>query len=157
MREIFEITGQEIINSGMASKLGAGIVITGGTTLLEGSEQLASDVYGIPVRIGNPYSINFEGMNKQIENPLYSTAIGLTLYGIYDDMFKEQKVDLDNKYYENDIMQNVAVDEPEEKKEKLEKSEKTTKPPKPPKPPKEEGDAMGQKIIEKLGKVFDKL
>ncbi|MEI6088943.1 MAG: cell division protein FtsA [bacterium] len=160
MREIFEMTGQEIINSGLSSKLGAGVVITGGTTLLEGSEQLASDVYGIPVRIGNPYSMNFEGMNKQIENPLYSTAIGLTLYGIYDDMFKEQKVDLDNKYYENDIMQNVAVDETEEKQEKpekQEKSEKAPKPPKPPKPPKEEGDQLGQKIIGKLGKVFEKL
>jgi cell division protein FtsA len=162
MREIFEITGQEILNSGMASKLGAGVVITGGTTLLEGSEQLASDVYGIPVRIGNPYSSNFEGMNKQIENPLYSTAIGLTLYGIYDDMFKEQKVDLDNKYYENDIMQNVVVDEPEEIKQaekniKIPKPTKPSKPPKAPKPPKEEGEAMGQKIIDKLGKVFEKL
>ncbi len=106
MREIFEMAGTEIINSGLAEYLRAGIVITGGTTLIEGSEMLAAEIFGIPVRLGNPSSLHYEGLIQTIESPVYSTAMGLTLNGVNNTLLPEQRVNLSN-----DIAEEIVDEE----------------------------------------------
>ncbi len=82
MEEIFEFAYSELKRSGYADRLSAGIVLTGGSSLLRGSEELAQIVFGMPVKIGIPTGDTYGGLAQEIENPKYATAIGLVLYGL---------------------------------------------------------------------------
>jgi cell division protein FtsA len=84
MEEIFEIALSEIRRSGYAGSLGAGVVITGGTALLRGTEDLATEIFGMPVKIGIPSGLTYSGLAPEVENPVYSTSVGLALYGLKD-------------------------------------------------------------------------
>jgi cell division protein FtsA len=79
MEEIFELVKQEIWNNGFADKVPAGIVITGGASLLEGTAQLSEKILNLPSRIGVP--INIEGLVDIVQSPLYSTGVGLVIFG----------------------------------------------------------------------------
>ena len=73
--EIFELSLQEIKRSGYDGLLPAGMVLTGGTSILPAIRDLASDVLGIPVRIAQPE--NIVGMVDKLHSPAYSTSVGL--------------------------------------------------------------------------------
>lgn len=73
--EIFQFVLQEIKRSGYDGLLPAGVVLTGGTSLLPGIRELASDVLGLPVRIAQPDDLN--GLVDQLYSPAYSTSVGL--------------------------------------------------------------------------------
>ncbi|MEA1994664.1 MAG: cell division protein FtsA [Campylobacterota bacterium] len=60
--------------------LGAGLVITGGSSQLIGLSEIAEEIFAMPVRIGNPYNIS--GLKEAIDNPSYSTAAGLAMNGL---------------------------------------------------------------------------
>ncbi len=80
MEEIFEFSLQEIMKSGLAHQLAAGIVITGGCSLVRGADQLAQRVFRFPVKIGIPTGFSVDGLAREVSNPMYSTAVGLILY-----------------------------------------------------------------------------
>jgi cell division protein FtsA len=84
MEEIFEFALAEIRRSGFSGKLGAGVVITGGSALLKGTEELAQEIFGMPVKIGMPSSITYTGLAPEIKTPLYSTVVGLAMFGLKD-------------------------------------------------------------------------
>ena len=75
MEEIFYLVLQEIKRSGYDGLLPAGVVLTGGTSLLSGCRQLASQVMGVPARIAKPQ--NLVGLTDQLDSPAYSTSVGL--------------------------------------------------------------------------------
>jgi len=75
MEEIFYMVLQEIKRSGYDGLLPAGIVITGGSSLMPGTRQLASQVMGLPTRIAKPQ--NLVGLADQLDSPAYSTSVGL--------------------------------------------------------------------------------
>ncbi|MEW6776630.1 MAG: cell division protein FtsA [Bdellovibrionota bacterium] len=79
MEEIFNILNEEIVRSGYKDVLAAGMVLTGGASLLEGLEPLAERVTGLPARIGRPLGIG--GLVDVVNSPLYGTGVGLVLYG----------------------------------------------------------------------------
>src|SRR5437016_7532540 len=54
MDEIFDMVQKEIASAGFANKLAAGVVLTGGAASMQGSAELASDVFGTGVRVGSP-------------------------------------------------------------------------------------------------------
>jgi cell division protein FtsA len=81
MEEILEIALLEIKRSGSSKHLSAGIVLTGGGSLIKGTSELARDVLGMPVKIGIPTGFK-AGLVKEIENPIYATSVGLVLYGL---------------------------------------------------------------------------
>ena len=78
--EIFEFALGEIRRSGYSGRLGAGIVLTGGSSLVGGIEELAQEVFGMPVKIGIPSGVTYSGLVQEVENPVYSTAVGLVLH-----------------------------------------------------------------------------
>ncbi len=78
MEEIFAMVQRELIRSGVADHLASGIVLVGGTSLLEGTQELAERVFGMPVRRGLP--INLKGMPEELMKPMYTTVAGLLLY-----------------------------------------------------------------------------
>jgi cell division protein FtsA len=75
VEEIFTLTLQEIKRSGYDGLLPAGIVLTGGTSALPGIRQLASQVFGLPIRTAQPE--NLIGLVDQLKSPAYSTSVGL--------------------------------------------------------------------------------
>jgi cell division protein FtsA len=80
MDEVFQLIRKEIIKSGYEDYLGAGVVMTGGSMLLPGAVEAAEIAIGVPVRLGTPRHVG--GLVDVIANPIYSSAIGLVLYGI---------------------------------------------------------------------------
>lgn len=73
------LVNREIHRAGMDDLLAAGIVITGGTGLLPGIEQLGEQVMEMPVRVGKPVGIS--GLADMVNSPIYATGIGLVLWG----------------------------------------------------------------------------
>jgi len=80
MDEVFQLIRKEIVKSGYEDYLGAGVVMTGGSMLLPGAVEAAEIAIGVPVRLGTPRHVG--GLVDVIANPVYSSAIGLVLYGI---------------------------------------------------------------------------
>lgn len=79
MAEIFELVKQQMVRKGYMGHLGGGVVLTGGSSLMPGAAELARDIFGIPTRVGYPVKVG--GLVKEYNSPIYSTAVGLVLYG----------------------------------------------------------------------------
>lgn len=79
MDEIIDAVSFEIENSGYYEKLSAGIVITGGGALLKHLSQLIKFKTGMDVRLGFPGEHLAPGFNSDVNQPIYSTSIGLIL------------------------------------------------------------------------------
>ncbi len=79
MDEIFRLAKNKIEEAVPLNSLPAGIVLTGGSSLLKGCTELAEGIFGVPVRTGNPIQIS--GLKEQVCKPQYSTALGLIRYG----------------------------------------------------------------------------
>jgi cell division protein FtsA len=79
VEEIFTLVKNELDKVNLTHRLASGIVITGGTSILEGMPEVAEKVFDLPVRRGIPYGIG--GLVDAVASPVYSTAVGLVLYG----------------------------------------------------------------------------
>jgi cell division protein FtsA len=90
MEEVFSLALREIKKSSFAEILASGVVLTGGGSLLEGAEDLAEQVFDMPVRKGKVKRV--AGLMDIAENPMNSTAIGLILYGLDNSKDKFRKV-----------------------------------------------------------------
>tara|TARA_Y200000002_G_scaffold372341_1_gene370015 strand:- start:553 stop:1779 length:1227 start_codon:yes stop_codon:yes gene_type:complete len=77
--ELFDLIKVEISRNGFEEHISAGIVLTGGTSKMEGVVQLAESIFQTSVRLGIPS--NFKGMETILQNPIYSTSIGLIEHG----------------------------------------------------------------------------
>jgi cell division protein FtsA len=80
MEEIFSMALRELEKSDVYNSLGAGVVLTGGASLLPGTVELAEKVLGLPVKIGTPTVSG--GLVDTIKSPIYATAVGLIHYAI---------------------------------------------------------------------------
>ena len=78
--EIFALAKREIQKSGFEEMIASGVVISGGTVILEGMPELAEQVFDLPVRRGAPREIG--GLVDIINSPIYTTGTGLVLYGM---------------------------------------------------------------------------
>jgi cell division protein FtsA len=79
MEEILTLVDQELLRSGFKNLIGAGVVLTGGTALIEGCQELGEQIFNLPVRIGYPQNVG--GLKDVVNSPMYATAVGLLLYG----------------------------------------------------------------------------
>ena len=70
---------QKMKKSELLELMGAGAVITGGAALLEGTADMAERIWELPVRLGIPRHMG--GLTDTVQSPIYSTAVGLCLYG----------------------------------------------------------------------------
>jgi len=81
VEEIFTMAQREFQRSDHSDLLGAGVVVTGGTSLMDGTAELAEQVFGHPVRVGAP--IGVEGVTASVDDPRLATGVGLALYGAH--------------------------------------------------------------------------
>jgi len=79
VEEIMEQVREEIWKSGYEDYLKAGVVLSGGTADLQGIEEAAQDILGVPARVGTPHSVG--GLKDMVAEPGFSTAVGLAMYG----------------------------------------------------------------------------
>jgi len=77
--ELFSLIQAELRRSGYESMVGAGIVLTGGASKIEGVIELAEEVFHMPVSQGTPR--NVAGLKDIVRNPVYATGVGLLMYG----------------------------------------------------------------------------
>lgn len=77
--ELFLMILDELRRSGYDNRVGAGIVLTGGSSTMPGVVELAEEVFHMPVRIGTPRDIG--GLKGEVENPMHATGVGLLLFG----------------------------------------------------------------------------
>jgi len=84
--EMFGIVQAELQERGLLDKLGAGIVLTGGTVAVPGIVELAQQVFACPVRLGAP-SEGLGGLADSVRRPRFAVATGLALWGA--DRFAE--------------------------------------------------------------------
>ena len=96
VEEMFSLVHQEIQRTGYEDLLASGVVITGGATLLEGMPELAEDILGLPVRLGMPDDLG--GLMDVVRSPVYSTGVGLVLYGRDHEDARYFKVREENVY-----------------------------------------------------------
>ena len=76
MRELFSLIDNDLRQTGFKKKIKAGIVLTGGGSLLKGATELAEEVFGLPARIGLPIDLG-AGLSSEIERPEFATVMGL--------------------------------------------------------------------------------
>ena len=77
--ELFTLIQAEIRRSGFEDMIPGGIVLTGGSSKIEGAVELAEEIFHMPVRLGVPQGV--AGLTDVVRNPIYSTSVGLLLYG----------------------------------------------------------------------------
>ncbi len=79
VEEILGLVEEEIERAGFRRLIPSGVVLTGGTALMEGMVELATQIFDLPVRRGYPKGIG--GLVDIVRTPQYATAVGLVLYG----------------------------------------------------------------------------
>ena len=77
--ELFTLIQSELRRSGYEDMVAAGVVLTGGSAKMEGVIELAEEIFHMPVRIGIPQYVT--GLSDVVKNPIYSTGVGLLLFG----------------------------------------------------------------------------
>jgi len=98
MEEIFTLVQREIYRAGMENAITSGVVITGGSSLLDGVIDVAESIFDLPTRLGKPLGIT--GLTDVVNNPMYATGVGLVQYGAKhqtDKKFRIRDVNIFNR------------------------------------------------------------
>ncbi|MGC9386415.1 MAG: cell division protein FtsA [Hydrogenovibrio sp.] len=76
--ELFQLIQAELRRTDFEHKIAAGIVLTGGSSLVEGAVELAEEVFHMPVRLGYPMEVM--GLSEEVNSPAFATTVGLLMY-----------------------------------------------------------------------------
>ncbi|MBI5558169.1 MAG: cell division protein FtsA [Deltaproteobacteria bacterium] len=80
VEEMLTLINHELANSGVKQLVNAGLVLTGGTSMLTHIQDLAEQIFDLPVRIGYPRNIG--GVTDIVDTPQCATGVGLVIYGM---------------------------------------------------------------------------
>ena len=83
--ELLTLVHAELRRSGFEDLVAAGVVLTGGSSKMEGVVDLAEEVFHMPVRLGLPQHVT--GLVDVVRNPIHATGVGLLLFG-----YKNQRI-----------------------------------------------------------------
>jgi cell division protein FtsA len=96
IEEIFTSVKREIHKTGHEELLASGVVVTGGSAMMPGVIELAEDVLGLPIRLGQPTGVG--GLVDVVRSPMYATAVGLVLFGARNIDASNLRTPSDNVY-----------------------------------------------------------
>lgn len=113
MEEILNAVLYEIENSGYYERLSAGIVITGGGALLKDLPQLVKFITGMDVRLGYPSELLASESVDDVNNPMFSTSVGLILKG-WEFMEQNKEHFRDKEKVDNEVSGEEMEDEEEQ-------------------------------------------
>ena len=83
--ELFTLIQAELRRSGFEELIGAGIVLTGGSSKIRGAVELAEEIFHMPVRIGYPRNVG--GLKGEVSDPIHATGVGLLHFGAAQNEF----------------------------------------------------------------------
>jgi len=90
VEEIFSLIKREIYRAGMENLIVSGMVLTGGSALLDEATEIAESIFELPTRLGKPREIS--GLVDVVNNPMYATGVGLVLYGARNQTTKKFRI-----------------------------------------------------------------
>lgn len=90
--ELLSLVQAELRRSGLEELAAAGIVLTGGSSKMEGAVELAEEIFHMPVRLGAPHTVS--GLKDVVRNPVYATGVGLLLFGLQNSAGRQRRMDL---------------------------------------------------------------
>jgi len=90
VEEIFTLIKREVYRAGMEKIITSGVVLTGGSSLLDGGVEIAESIFNLPARLGKPRGIR--GLVDVVNNPMYATAVGLVIYGARNQPSKKFRI-----------------------------------------------------------------
>ncbi len=102
VEEIISLAFREIEEFG--DLMAAGIVLSGGTSGLNGIVELAEDITKLPVRVGKPTGVT--GLVNMVDDPKFSTGVGLVMYGAEQDPSRTKFHGDDNSLF-NSVMERM--------------------------------------------------
>jgi cell division protein FtsA len=79
VEEIFTLVARDLVRGGLNDVAAGGVVVTGGSSIMQGVPELAEQVFDMPVRRGVPTGLS--GLADVVQSPIHATAVGLALYG----------------------------------------------------------------------------
>jgi len=88
VEELYSLVQSELRRSGYEELLSSGIVLTGGSSMMQGMVELGEEIFHMPVRVGQP-SYN-GGLAEVVRHPRYSTAMGLLIEGM--QQYRQQEI-----------------------------------------------------------------
>ncbi len=94
--ELFTLIQAELRRSGFEDLCAAGIVLTGGSSKMEGAVELAEEIFHMPVRLGAPQYVT--GLVDVVRNPIHSTGVGLLLFGYQNRAMRESEARMGNGF-----------------------------------------------------------
>ena len=94
--ELFTLIQAELRRSGFEDLCAAGIVLTGGSSKMEGAVELAEEIFHMPVRLGLPQYVT--GLVDVVRNPIHSTGVGLLLFGYQNRAMRESEARMGNGF-----------------------------------------------------------
>ncbi len=87
VEELYSLVQAELRRSGYEELLSSGVVITGGSSVMQGMVELGEEIFHMPVRVGYP---RYSGaLAEAVRHPRYSTGVGLLLAGVQQHRQKE--------------------------------------------------------------------
>lgn len=90
VEEVFTLIKREIYREGMENLISSGVVLTGGSALLDGVTDIAESIFEVPTRLGTPRGIS--GLVDVVNNPMYATGVGLVIYGAKNQETKKFRI-----------------------------------------------------------------
>lgn len=79
IEELYELIKNDLQRNGFGSVIRSGIVLTGGSSKMQGMTELAEEIFHVPVRMGMPMYVG--GLSEVVKNPIYATGVGLVQFG----------------------------------------------------------------------------
>ena len=96
VEEVCALVKREIYRANLENQIASGIVLTGGSSLLDGMTEVAESIFELPTRLGKPRQIG--GLVDIVSNPMYATGVGLVLYGAKNQEDKKFRVRDENMF-----------------------------------------------------------
>ena len=90
VEEILTLVHNEVVKTEYGDMIASGLILTGGTAILEGIPELTEQIFNLPVRRGTPLGIG--GLVDLVNSPIYATGVGLVLYGSRHEVQSRFKV-----------------------------------------------------------------
>jgi cell division protein FtsA len=105
VEELYSLVQQELRRSGFEDLLSSGVVLTGGSSAMQGMVELGEEIFHMPVRMGVPRNIG--GLSDVVKTPRYATGVGLLLYGL--EQHKRDEVSRVNSGSFGDVLANMKT------------------------------------------------
>ena len=79
VEEILTLVRDQLAEAGYLSRIPSGVVVTGGSSALDGLPELAEEIFELPVRLGIPRGVG--GLADRVQGPEFATGVGLVIWG----------------------------------------------------------------------------